>query len=244
MIGENSQLTVSITSSNDSVLLHRNSKTSSVASINNNNNNNNIINRSNSNNNINNNSYDDVNNSNNNNNNNNINNKDNKYNSSSYSSNNNNSKKLVLKQHYYASSEASIPVILPITKSTPNIAPHNHHQQQQHHNYNHQTIEIKPYKVNTNVTVNMNELIELDGFYILEVTGCEFPEDAHVVNLSDHKLSSTVEEDLLHFTELTLLDVSENFLQLNPFGIIPQLQDLRMACNRIRLIIHLSSLID
>jgi len=243
MIGENSQLTVSITSSNDSVLLHRNSKTSSVASINNNNNNNNIINRSNSNNNINNNSYDDVNNSNNNNNNNNINNKDNKYNSSSYSSNNNNSKKLVLKQHYYASSEASIPVILPITKSTPNIAPHNHHQQQ-HHNYNHQTIEIKPYKVNTNVTVNMNELIELDGFYILEVTGCEFPEDAHVVNLSDHKLSSTVEEDLLHFTELTLLDVSENFLQLNPFGIIPQLQDLRMACNRIRLIIHLSSLID
>lgn len=31
--------------------------------------------------------------------------------------------------------------------------------------------------------------IELDGFYILEATGCEFPEDAHVVNLSDHKLS-------------------------------------------------------
>ena len=32
--------------------------------------------------------------------------------------------------------------------------------------------------------------IELDGFYLLEATGCEFPEDAHSVNLSDHKLAS------------------------------------------------------
>jgi len=36
--------------------------------------------------------------------------------------------------------------------------------------------------------------IELDGFYILEATGCEFPEDAHAVILSDHKLSSVGEK--------------------------------------------------
>ena len=154
MIGESSQLTISITSSHESVL-HKNSKTTSLASINNGNNsinnnynNNNVDNSINStgsynNNNIN----DDVNNSDSNNNNN----KDNKYNNSSYSSNNN-SKKLVLKQHYYTSSEASIPVILPITKSTPNKAPSNHH-------HNHQTIEIKPQRANTGVTVNTNELI-------------------------------------------------------------------------------------
>jgi len=75
--------------------------------------------------------------------------------------------------------------------------------------------------------------IELDGFYILEASGCEFPEDAHVVTLSDHKLASVgkklvlyhfdmlfnsvflyyqcilVAEDLVHFTDLILLDVSE-----------------------------------
>ena len=54
--------------------------------------------------------------------------------------------------------------------------------------------------------------IELDGFYILEATGCEFPEDAHAVILSDHKLSSVGEKLVvlyqlnLHFNAMFLHD--------------------------------------
>jgi len=134
MIGVDSQLTISITSSSDTTQLKK-SKTSlaTINTINDNdiNDNDNNITTNNSHHNIN---Y----------NNTNVN-DNNKYNNSSYS---NNSKKHVLKQHYYTSSEASIPPLIAITKSTPNIVPDNYHK----------TIEIKSLRSNV-VTVNMNELV-------------------------------------------------------------------------------------
>lgn len=75
---------------------------------------------------------------------------------------------------------------------------------------------------------------EIDGFYLLEVSGISFPEDLQHVVLNDRKLQTVVDDDLTYFSELLYLDVSENFLPLYPFGALPKLRELRIACNRIK----------
>lgn len=75
---------------------------------------------------------------------------------------------------------------------------------------------------------------EIDGFYLLEVSGTSFPEDLQHIVLSDRKLKTVVDEDLTYFSELQYVDVSENFLPLFPFGALPKLRELRIACNRIQ----------
>lgn len=75
---------------------------------------------------------------------------------------------------------------------------------------------------------------EIDGFYLLEVGGLSFPEDLQQVNLADRKLQTVIDEDLAYFSELLYVDVSENFLPLHPFGALPVLRELRMACNHIK----------
>ena len=47
---------------------------------------------------------------------------------------------------------------------------------------------------------------------------------------------SQLQEDLTFFSDLIIVDVSENFLPFEPFGALPALQDLRMACNNIKFI--------
>lgn len=74
---------------------------------------------------------------------------------------------------------------------------------------------------------------EIDGFYLLEVSGTSFPEDLQHIVISDRKLKTVVDEDLTYFSELQYVDVSENFLPLFPFGALPKLRELRIACNRI-----------
>eukprot|EP01033_Poteriospumella_lacustris_P015206 gene15206-10876_t len=74
---------------------------------------------------------------------------------------------------------------------------------------------------------------EIDGFYLLEVSGTSFPEDLQHIVVSDRKLKTVVDEDLTYFSELQYVDVSENFLPLFPFGALPKLRELRIACNRI-----------
>ncbi len=88
---------------------------------------------------------------------------------------------------------------------------------------------------NTSIVQNRNENVrsELDGFYLLESTGMGFPEDAQQAVLSDKKLLSVVADDFTFFTEMLYIDVSENFLSMEPFGAFPKLRELRMACNRI-----------
>ncbi len=80
---------------------------------------------------------------------------------------------------------------------------------------------------------NANVRTELDGFYLLERTGMGFPEDAQMAELADKKLTSVVADDLTFFSELLYIDVSENFLTLDPFGAFPKLRELRIACNHM-----------
>jgi hypothetical protein len=77
---------------------------------------------------------------------------------------------------------------------------------------------------------------EIDGFYLLETSGISFPEDLQQITLNDKKLQSVVDEDLTYFTELMYMDVSENFLPLFPFGALPKLRELRIACNHINVL--------
>lgn len=77
---------------------------------------------------------------------------------------------------------------------------------------------------------------ELDGFMLLESAGLGFPEEVEQINISDHRLTSVVEEDLTYFTELLYMDVSENQLPFMSFGALPKLRELRMACNFISVI--------
>lgn len=79
-----------------------------------------------------------------------------------------------------------------------------------------------------------NRQVTLDGFILLEASGVSVPEDSRQAALVDRKLSSVLEEDLFFFTGLVFLDVSENQLELKPFGAIPRLKELRLACNNIQ----------
>jgi Leucine-rich repeat (LRR) protein len=76
-----------------------------------------------------------------------------------------------------------------------------------------------------------NSKTELDGFYLLEASGLAFPEDLSQCIISNKNLRTVVEDDLVFFTELLYVDVSENFLPFLPLGSFPKLIELRMACN-------------
>ena len=79
----------------------------------------------------------------------------------------------------------------------------------------------------------------LDGFILLESTGMSFPDDGRQAILNGKKFSAVVEPDLVFFTGLIFLDISENFLDLACFGSLPRLKELRMADNQITEIIDL-----
>ena len=123
---------------------------------------------------------------------------------------------VALKTRYYTPAEALIP-----TATSPNTT--------------HYPIPVS--------TSNIHELnkteatkSELDGFYLLEVAGMSFPEELQQIILSDRKLRTVLEEDLTYFTELLFVDVSENQLPFASFGALPQLRELRIACNHIAMI--------
>eukprot|EP01038_Epipyxis_sp_PR26KG_P013247 gene13247-17753_t len=75
--------------------------------------------------------------------------------------------------------------------------------------------------------------LELDGFYLLECSGQGFPEDVQQVVIVDRGLRSVLADDLIFFTQLLYIDLSENSLPLFPFGALPNLVELRIACNKI-----------
>lgn len=76
--------------------------------------------------------------------------------------------------------------------------------------------------------------VALDGFLLLESTGMGLPEDARQAQLADRNLGSVVAEDFAFFSGLIVVDVSENFLDLESFGALPRLKELRIACNNIQ----------
>ena len=73
----------------------------------------------------------------------------------------------------------------------------------------------------------------LDGFCLLENTGSAFPEDVLQANMADLNLRKVEPQDLMYFTELLFIDISENSLHLSPFGALPKLRELKIACNEI-----------
>lgn len=85
---------------------------------------------------------------------------------------------------------------------------------------------------------------ELDGFFLLECTGKGFPEDAVQAILTDKSLTSVVADDFTFFTSIFYVDVSENNLNLEPFGAFPALVELRLACNGISYIGELQGFIN
>ena len=74
----------------------------------------------------------------------------------------------------------------------------------------------------------------LDGFVLLESTGLALPDDVIYIILTSKRFTKVIENDLVFFTGLLHLDLSENFLDLAPFGCLPNLKELRLACNAIR----------
>ena len=74
----------------------------------------------------------------------------------------------------------------------------------------------------------------LDGFVMLESTGLALPDDVIYVQLPQQRLTKVAENDLVFFTGLLHLDLSENYLDLAPLGSLPSLKELKLACNQIR----------
>ena len=74
----------------------------------------------------------------------------------------------------------------------------------------------------------------LDGFVLLESTGLALPDDVIYIQLPNCRFTKVAENDLVFFTGLLHLDLSENFLDLAPLGGLPALKELRLACNQIR----------
>lgn len=120
-----------------------------------------------------------------------------------------------LKQRYFTPTEGAIP----IRKESGNLAPHS-------------PLAIQKSKPIVSTVVDEQHSI-LDGFYLLEATGLAFPEDIQEVILSDKGLRGVVADDLSFFSEILYMDLSENSLDLFPFGAIPKLRELRLACNNI-----------
>jgi Leucine-rich repeat (LRR) protein len=75
--------------------------------------------------------------------------------------------------------------------------------------------------------------VVLDGFLILSACEAENPEDVTSVTLQASQLTSSVSEDLSYFSELRMLDVSDNQLCLGDVLAFPNLETVHMVCNSI-----------
>eukprot|EP01135_Chromosphaera_perkinsii_P005665 Nk52_evm2s357 gene=Nk52_evmTU2s357 len=76
----------------------------------------------------------------------------------------------------------------------------------------------------------------LDGFYLLEVTGIDEPEEIITVKICDCNLEQVVKEDLELFTNLDSINAGYNRLPIAPFGILKSLTQLDLGCNGIEVI--------
>ncbi|KAL7999292.1 putative X-ray radiation resistance-associated protein [Plasmopara halstedii] len=74
----------------------------------------------------------------------------------------------------------------------------------------------------------------LDGLLLLKLCRVEFPDEVVEAMISDMHITDVVAEDLLSFTKLTRLDMSDNKTSLEPFGCLPALVELDIQCNAIK----------
>ena len=72
----------------------------------------------------------------------------------------------------------------------------------------------------------------LDGFLLCERAAAELPEHVFHAKVSGYDISEVVEEDLMYFTSLTSIDLSDNNInQMQPMRHFPVLRELNIACN-------------
>jgi hypothetical protein len=122
-----------------------------------------------------------------------------------------------LRQQEYTASDADIQILL--DRKVP-------------HPIKHQPVSIYQAVTQTkDAKPSLNRI--LDGFHILESSGATLPDDARQAVFVDKGLVGVVEEDLPHFANLLLLDVSENALQMYMMAGFPRLRALNLACNNI-----------
>ncbi|GLE07941.1 hypothetical protein PINS_up018770 [Pythium insidiosum] len=62
----------------------------------------------------------------------------------------------------------------------------------------------------------------------------EFPDEITQAVLSGMNITHVVSEDLLFFTNLRRLDISDNEAPFEPFGLLPQLVELDIQCNALQ----------
>ncbi|TMW55917.1 hypothetical protein Poli38472_008565 [Pythium oligandrum] len=74
----------------------------------------------------------------------------------------------------------------------------------------------------------------LDGFMMLDCCHVEFPDELTQAVLSGQEIKHVVAEDLLFFTNLVRLDMSDNEAPFEPFACLPQLQELDFQCNALQ----------
>lgn len=119
----------------------------------------------------------------------------------------------ILKQHLFTPTEFQVPLLFQTTSI-------------------HQPELIRSKHVNKRDNTKEDKV--LDGFCLLESVGLHLPDDAVYGVLTNKKFTRVAEADLAFFVDLLYLDISENFLALAPFGILPRLSELRLVCNDIQ----------
>ncbi|KPI89603.1 hypothetical protein ABL78_1268 [Leptomonas seymouri] len=82
------------------------------------------------------------------------------------------------------------------------------------------------------ITGNQDGVV-LDGFLLLSACEADDPEEVTAVTLQASQLTSSVQEDLPFFTELKMLDVSDNHLHLGDVLPFPHLETVHLVCNSV-----------
>jgi Leucine rich repeat/Leucine Rich Repeat len=81
----------------------------------------------------------------------------------------------------------------------------------------------------------------LDGFLLLEASKIENPNEIIVAKLNGQGICDTIGDDLKYFTNLSQLDLSDNFVKLEKLVNLESLTDLNLMCNKITSIPPLNS---
>ncbi|DAZ97887.1 TPA: hypothetical protein N0F65_012150 [Lagenidium giganteum] len=77
----------------------------------------------------------------------------------------------------------------------------------------------------------------LDGFMLLDCCRVDFPDEVTQAVLSGMRINNVVAEDLLFFTNLARLDMSDNDAPFEAFGSLPALAEMDFQCNALECII-------
>ncbi|RHY77670.1 hypothetical protein DYB26_000216 [Aphanomyces astaci] len=82
--------------------------------------------------------------------------------------------------------------------------------------------------------------VALDGFLLLDTCRVEFPEEATRADVNGLNIRSVVVDDLLFFSNLVFLDMSDNQSPFEPLGALPALKELDFQCNAVHKITNLT----